>query len=107
MSRHFLGHHAEARLLIETALRWYERDRTAQAFRFGLDQHVAGLAFLARILWVQGFSGDAMKTASAAVEKARALDHACTLCCALAEGWCMVHALTKRQEREQRRPTRA
>lgn len=34
-----------------------------------------------------------MKTASAAVEKARALDHACTLCCALAEGWCMVHAL--------------
>jgi predicted ATPase/DNA-binding winged helix-turn-helix (wHTH) protein len=93
VSRHFLGHHAEARLLIETALRWYEHDRTPQAFRFGLDQRVAGLAFLARILWVQGFSADAMKTASAAVEKARALDHACTLCCALAEGWCMVHAL--------------
>ena len=93
VSRHFLGQHAEARLLIETALRWYERDRTAQAFRFGLDQHVAGLAFLARILWIQGFSGDAMETASAAVEKARALDHACTLCCALAEGLCMVHAL--------------
>jgi predicted ATPase len=93
VSRHFLGHHAEARLLIETALRWYEHDQTAQAFRFGLDQHVAGLAFLARILWIQGFSGDAMETASAAVEKARALDHACTLCCALAEGWCMVHAL--------------
>jgi predicted ATPase/DNA-binding winged helix-turn-helix (wHTH) protein len=93
VSRHFLGHHAEARLLIETALQWYEHVRTAQCFRFGMDQHVAGLAFLARILWVQGFSGDAMETASAAVEKARALDHACTLCCALAEGWCMVHAL--------------
>ena len=93
VSQHFLGRHAEARLLIETALRWYEHDRTAQAFRFGLDQHVAGLAFLARILWVQGLSGDAMETASAAVEKARALDHACTLCCALAEGWCMVYTL--------------
>src|ERR1700733_4009318 len=93
VSRHFLGHHAEGRHLIETALQWYEHDRTAQAFRFGLDQHVAGLAFLARILWVQGFSGAAMETAAAAVEKARALDHACTLCCALAEGWCMVHAL--------------
>ena len=92
VSRHFLGHHAEGRHLIETALQWYEHDRTAQAFRFGLDQHVAGLAFLARILWVQGFSGDAMEIASAAVEEARALDHACTLCCALAEGWCMVHA---------------
>jgi predicted ATPase/DNA-binding winged helix-turn-helix (wHTH) protein len=93
VSRHFLGQHAEARLLIKTALRWYEHARTTQAFRFGLDQHVAGLAYLARILWVQGFAGDAMKTARAAVEKARALDHACTLCCALAEGLCMVHAL--------------
>jgi predicted ATPase/DNA-binding winged helix-turn-helix (wHTH) protein len=93
VSRHFLGHHAEARHLIEAALRWYEQDRTVQAFRFGLNQHVAGLAYLARILWVQGFSGEAMETASAAVEKARAFDHASTLCCALAEGWCMVHAL--------------
>jgi predicted ATPase/DNA-binding winged helix-turn-helix (wHTH) protein len=93
VSRHFLGHHAEGRRLIETALQWYQHDRAAQAFRFGLDQHVAGLAFLARILWVQGLSADAIETASAAIQKARALDHASTLCCALAEGWCMVHAL--------------
>jgi len=93
VSRHFLGQHAEARRLIETALRWYGQNETARTFRFGLDQHVAALAFLARVLWVQGFSNDAMTAASAAVERARALDHACTLCCALAEGWCMVHAL--------------
>ena len=93
VSHHFLGRHAEARVLIETALRWYEQSPTAQAFRFGLDQQVAGLAFLSRILWVQGFSGDAIQAASDAVERARALDHACTLCCAMAEGWCMVHAL--------------
>lgn len=93
VSHHFLGRHAEARVLIETALHWYEQGRTAQAFRFGLDQQVAALAFLSRILWVQGFSSDAIQAASDAVEKARALDHACTLCCAMAEGWCMVLAL--------------
>ncbi len=93
VSRHFLGQHAQGRQLIETALRWYERERPPQAFRFGLDQRVAGLAFLSRILWLQGHSAKAKDTAAAAVEAARALDHACSLCCALAEGWCMVHAL--------------
>ena len=93
VSRHFVGEHAAARALIEDALAWYESGNTKQAFRFGLDQRVAGLAFLSRILWVQGYSSEARKTASAALDEARALDHACSLCCALAEGWCMVHAL--------------
>jgi len=93
VSRHFLGQHSEGRRLIQSALQWYDRERPPQAFRFGLDQRVAGLAFLARILWIQGLSADAMETAAAAVKEARALDHACSLCCALAEGWCMVQAL--------------
>jgi hypothetical protein len=98
VSRHFLGEHAEARSLIEASLKWYEAGHPTQAFRFGLDQHVAGLAFLSRILWVQGYSSDAMETASVALDEARALDHACTLCCAFAEGWCMVHALNGESE---------
>jgi hypothetical protein len=98
VSRHFLGEHAEARSLIEASLKWYEGGHPTQAFRFGLDQHVAGLAFLSRILWVLGYSSDAMETASVALDRARALDHACTLCCALAEGWCMVHALNGENE---------
>ena len=98
VSRHFLGEHTEARSLIEASLKWYEGGYPTQAFRFGLDQHVAGLAFLSRILWVQGYSSDAMETASDALDGARALDHACTLCCALAEGWCMVHALNGESE---------
>jgi hypothetical protein len=49
VSRHFLGEHAEARSLIEASLKWYEAGHPAQAFRFWLDQHVAGLAFLSRI----------------------------------------------------------
>lgn len=93
VSYHFLGEHAQARDLIETALKWYDSKHPVQAFRFGLDQRVASLAFLARILWIQGFSSAAMETAAASVDAARTLDHTCSLCCAFAEGWCMVHAL--------------
>ena len=102
VSRHFMGQHAQGRQLIEAALQWYEREKPPQAFRFGLDQRVAGLAFLARILWIQGHSAEAMTTAAASVNAARVLDHACSLCCALAEGWCMVHALNGDEEAVER-----
>jgi hypothetical protein len=95
VSRHSLGDHAEGRALLERALIWFEQNRPQSAFRFGLDQHAAGLAFLARILWVQGYTTEAVKTASLAVERALALDHASTLCCVLAEGLCMVSALNQ------------
>jgi tetratricopeptide (TPR) repeat protein len=95
VSRHSLGDHAEGRALIERALIWFEQNRPQSTFRFGLDQHAAGLAFLARILWVQRYTTDAGKTANLAVERALALDHASTLCCALAEGLCMVSALNQ------------
>lgn len=93
VSNHFLGSHAEAHGLIEAALAWYDRNRPKRPFRFGLDQQVAGLAFLSRIQWVRGYTDSAIRSAADAIEKARAINHACTLCCALAEGWCMVHAL--------------
>lgn len=93
VSHHFLGHHAEGRKLIESALIWYGRNRPMRPFRFGLDQQIAGLAFLSRVLWIEGRTDTAIQTAAEAIERARAIDHACTLCCALAEGWCMVHAL--------------
>jgi len=95
VSRQTLGDHAEGRDLIESALVWFEQNRPQSVFRFGHDQHTLGLAFLARILWVQGYTADAVKTANLAVERALALDHASTLCCALAEGLCMVSALNQ------------
>jgi tetratricopeptide (TPR) repeat protein len=93
VSRHFLGDHKEARSLIETSLAWYDQGLCSQPFRFGLDQRVSGLAFLSRVLWVQGEFTKAFEVASASIAGARALDHACTMCCALAEGWCTVNAL--------------
>src|ERR1700739_1304246 len=89
------GYHTEGRALIERAIAWFEQNPPQSAFRFSHDQHVLGLAFLARILWVQGYTTDAVQTANLGVERALALDHASTLCCALAEGLCMVSALNQ------------
>ena len=92
---HANGDEIAARELIESSLRWHEGHPPQAAFRFGLGQHAAGLAFLAPILWLQGEAGRAVSTAELAVEHATALDHACTLCCVLAEGLCMVSMLNR------------
>lgn len=94
-SHHFLGNHAEALIEIESMLDSYMRDeRHGSHFRFGMDQRVAGWAFLSRILWLMGNTTKARRAAQVAIDEAMALDHACTLCCALAEGSCTVAALS-------------
>ncbi|MBH1449347.1 winged helix-turn-helix domain-containing protein [Stenotrophomonas maltophilia] len=93
-SKHFLGNHAEALIEIESMLDSYARDeRHGSNFRFGLDQRVAGWAFLSRILFLMGNESKARRAAQIAIDEAMALDHACTLCCALVEGSCTVAAL--------------
>ena len=102
-SHHFLGNHAEALIEIESMLDSYTRDeRHGSHFRFGMDQRVAGWAFLARILWLMGNTTKARRAAQIAIDEAMALDHACTLCCALAEGGCTVAALSGDVEGVQR-----
>lgn len=93
VSHHFSGNHNVARELLERSIRWFQVNLPPQAFRFGLDQCVAGKSFLARTLWVIGLVDEAKDLASDAVSEAMQLDHANTLCCALAEGACTVHAL--------------
>jgi predicted ATPase len=63
-----------------------------QAVRFGLDQRVAALFHLSRILWVQGYPDQAVRTAGAGVDEAAAIDHTISLCFALADGACPVSA---------------
>lgn len=93
-SLHFLGNHAEALIEIESMLDSYARDgHHGSHFRFGLDQRVAGWAFLSRILVMMGSETKARRAAQVAIDEAMALDHACTLCCALVEGSCTVAAL--------------
>ncbi|MCX4139549.1 winged helix-turn-helix domain-containing protein [Paraburkholderia sp. SEWSISQ10-3 4] len=94
-SHHFLGNHTKALSEIECMLDSYTRgERHGSHFRFGMDQRVAGWAFLSRILWLMGNTAKARRAAQIAIDEAIALDHACTLCCALAEGGCNVGALS-------------
>jgi hypothetical protein len=94
-SHHFLGNHNQALIEIESMLDSYARDeRHGSHFRFGMDQRVAGWAFLSRILWLMGSTTKARWASKVAIDEAMALDHACTLCCALAEGSCTVAALS-------------
>ena len=94
-AHHFLGNHTGALIEIESMLDSYARDeRHGSLFRFGLDQRVAGWAFHARILRLTGNATKARRAAQVAIDEAVALDHACTLCCALAEGSCTVAALS-------------
>lgn len=93
VSQHFSGNHDLACELLERSLHWFDINQPPQTFRFGLDQSVAGKSFLARILWVLGRVDEAKDLSARAVSEAMQLDHANTLCCALAEGDCTVYGL--------------
>jgi predicted ATPase len=54
---------------------------------------VTARAFLARVLWLQGFPDQAMRTAESSIEDARAVNHAVSLCYALAHAACPIALL--------------
>jgi predicted ATPase/DNA-binding winged helix-turn-helix (wHTH) protein len=81
---HYHGSQDSARSHIERMLgRYIAPSYRSRTIRFQVDQQVAARAFLARILWVQGFADQAMHTALSNVEEARAIGHALSLCYAL------------------------
>jgi predicted ATPase len=88
---HFLGDQTDARHHIEHMLARYTAPaHRSHIIRFQYDQRVAGRADLALILWLQGFPDQAMRVAQNTVEDARAIDHALSLCYALAQAACPV-----------------
>lgn len=54
--------------------------------RFGLDERVAALAHLGRILWLQGFPEQSLRAVGASIAEAQMLNHANSLCVALCSG---------------------
>jgi hypothetical protein len=58
--------------------------------RFQSDQQVAARSVIARILWLQGFPDQAVRTARETVEIAQALKHTFSTCLALAVAACPV-----------------
>ncbi|MGB9649847.1 MAG: hypothetical protein WCB44_32765, partial [Stellaceae bacterium] len=88
---HYLGDQTKARRHIERML---ARDVTpvhrSHIIRFQFDQWLIGRCTLARILWLQGFPDQAMRTAQSSVEEACATDHALSLCNTLAQAACPI-----------------
>jgi predicted ATPase/DNA-binding winged helix-turn-helix (wHTH) protein len=96
-TKHFLGdqisarHHLE-RVLTRDANTYHGRDvvRLQDIIRFQIDGHVSARVFLARVLWLQGFSDQAVRTAEMSVEEAKATGHAVSLCYTLASAACPI-----------------
>jgi hypothetical protein len=97
-SLHFLGEHANGKRHIERTLddSLASNSRT-HIIRFQFDQSVSANAYLARILWLQGYPDQARRAAERSVAQAQALNHSLSLCYALGSAACpialLVHGL--------------
>jgi predicted ATPase/DNA-binding winged helix-turn-helix (wHTH) protein len=92
---HYLGDQTNARACFERMLNRYVAPiRRSLAVRFLFDQHATALVILARVLWLQGFPDRAVGTAQTSIEEARSLNHATSLCYALADAACPIALLT-------------
>jgi hypothetical protein len=97
MSKHFLGDLVSAQRHLEQVLTHdapthHGRDvvHLQDIIRFQINRHVSARAFLARVLWLQGFSDQAVLTAEMSIEEARGTGHALSLCYALALAACPI-----------------
>jgi hypothetical protein len=91
IAEHYLGSHQSARGQFEQILSNYiPNDRRADIIRFGYDLRVAARTFLSRVLWLRGFPDQARRAAEATVEDAKAINHAASLCHALALAACPI-----------------
>jgi predicted ATPase/DNA-binding winged helix-turn-helix (wHTH) protein len=90
LTQHYLGDQPSARCHIERVLSRYVAPIRSDIIRFRSDQRVQASVSLARILWLQGFPDQAIRTAQSSVEDARAVDHAISVCLALAMAACPV-----------------
>jgi len=89
---HFLGDQASAREHIERMLaRYVAPVRRSHTIRFLYDQRVVAAAFLARILWLQGFPDRAMSTVQSIVGDPPVIGHARSV--ALAQAACPISLL--------------
>jgi predicted ATPase len=89
--RLYMGDQTEARRHIEHMLSSYvDPLHRSHMIRFVWDQRVAGEIILAVILWLQGFPDQAVGTVQRTIERARASDHAISLCYTLARAACPV-----------------
>jgi predicted ATPase/DNA-binding winged helix-turn-helix (wHTH) protein len=90
-SQYYLGELVSARRHLEHVLAQDVASAQKWQFvRFQVDPWAGARAYLARILWLQGLSDQAMRTAASSVADARATNHATSLGNALAVAACPI-----------------
>jgi len=86
---HFLGEQTLARDHLERMLeRYVGPPNRSDIVRFKFDQRVTARMTLARVLWLQGFADQAMRTVRRAVDDALSIQHALSLCNVLGSAAC-------------------
>ncbi|MGM4902781.1 ATP-binding protein [Tardiphaga sp. 866_E4_N2_1] len=83
ISYHLEGTNAAARFHLEAATAKPSGVASEDTFRFGFDYRNRARIALARVLWLEGTSSQALAMARDTVEEAEALHHPVTLCIAL------------------------
>jgi predicted ATPase len=88
---HYRGEQTEARDYIERVLaRNVAPVHRSHTIRFQYDNRVLALVTRARVLWLQGFPDQAIRTAQSSVDEAHAIGHSMSLCNALAHAACPI-----------------
>ena len=91
VAKHFLGDQIGARRHLTRALTHYPAiDPRRDIIRFQTDLCVSARAYLARVLWLQGFSEQAARAAETSIAQAQVTGHAVSLCLALALAACPI-----------------
>lgn len=86
LSLHYLGDEAQAHECFERMLtRYVAPARRSHMIRFQFDQRVTAHVAFAEVLWIRGFPDRAMHAVEDNIREAQALDHALSLCNALAK----------------------
>jgi predicted ATPase len=91
VSCYYLGMHEAARRSLERVISNDGADPSgSRIVRFQIDETLAARGFLARTLWVQGLPEQATHMAASLVADARAIDHAHSVCHAIAMAGCPI-----------------
>jgi predicted ATPase/DNA-binding winged helix-turn-helix (wHTH) protein len=91
---HFIGDQTAARQHLDQMLKFYvEPKNRSHAVRFQFDQRVTARVAAARVLWLQGFTHQALADIQETVAYAQAIDHRLSLANVLAEAACPVALL--------------
>jgi predicted ATPase/DNA-binding winged helix-turn-helix (wHTH) protein len=92
---HLLGKQRDARLRLERMLSHYTNPAAGlRIIRFIFDQRATARSLLARVLWLQGFPDQAVRSARSAMEEATASNDMLTVCQVIVHAACPISILT-------------